>query len=277
MPPPHFLAHFREAYQEADAAARPCLGEHSATKEQVEIAARLVLQTVLSLARTFDQAPREVVYGATLMLYRSSNALPGDEEQVEAIRRRLRFVEPETDIRKLRGVLDLDAALSTMDGESDRFAEPDHRLTPFALPVPHDLETSDGKLRVLPGAPVAAFLSSDRMDAYRNTATLLDFLDERCALSGTVREDLRRYFEDEAAEAVRSFVSMGLWVYDDAPEPIGVLSIHSSAENLLAGRKRASMFVPLMTPFLGILSALLEQWGELTFAEGLDSSARRYR
>jgi hypothetical protein len=56
-----------------------------------------------------------------------------------------------------------------------------------------------------------------------------------------------------------------------------VLSIHSSAENLLAGRKRASMFVPLMTPFLGILSALLEQWSGLAFAEGLDSSSLEHR
>lgn len=153
LPPPEFLREFSEIYRRCNAALAEVLKEpeSSLKRESVEYAIRLVLIGVATLAQNFDGAEPGEIYGANIMCFQS--LVESDAFEVSRIRSHLKFVEPELDLKALRGVLELDLSLSTTtDGDA---AEPDPGLKELALPIPKVTKGAEQKWRVLPGAPMA--------------------------------------------------------------------------------------------------------------------------
>jgi hypothetical protein len=149
--------------------------------------------------------------------------------------------------------MDLDTNLSTTTAGSE--AQPDKDLGPLALPIPNVTRTSEGKWRVLPGAPLA--FCEGGIDGYADTLTLEDWCREHCDFSSSIAHDVQVYFSERAAH-IRSFVSLPLTRFDEESSVIGILNIHRSEPGLLNEKKPAEQFEPLVAPFHGILLQLLD-------------------
>jgi hypothetical protein len=212
------------------------------------------------------------------MLFKHLNSLqPEDPVRLPPSRGRLRFW-PEGS--PLQGVLDLVLDLSAtprIGAEHEQSPSPDKLLQPLALPVPVKDQTRapGGKLRVLPGAPLAFILAQEQeapfipiIDLQADTLTLSE---EWFKTYGDFREteikELDGYFRGEVTGRIRSFVSIPLRRTNSPAEIIGVLNVHCDQPNILRtammSSKReqagpATQFAHLIDPILQILADLLD-------------------
>jgi len=253
MPPSDFLYAFRDIYQGCAAALNTVAGG-SPTRDSVEKAIRVVCKGIATLARRFDGDSGQFVYAANVMRHRPVSGL--DASQLSEIRKRLMFCEPEADVSTLEGVLDLDLKLST----ATRLAgnEPDNQLKPLALPIPKVQKTTDGKWRVLPGAPLA--FCQGAIDGYGDTSTLGEWCRNQ-GFSHGIAQAVEGYFR-ERSSTVKSFLSLPIKRFDDDTEIVGVLNIHRDRPNLLREKQPAEQFEPLVAPFQAILVQLLDMLEE---------------
>jgi len=274
LPPENFLGMFSKFYVAAEnlvsSLTHPPHG--AVERESHEIAIRSVLQMVGALAQCFDGNHPEKRYAANIMVFRGSETIPQEERR--AVTDRLRFCDEGIGLDGLRGVLDLDTALSTTSGEG---SDPDDDLVPLALPVPRQVKNADGKWRVLPGAPhsLVTKCPSGNVDTHQ--------IDQWCTMHGdftqSIRSALAGYFRE--ANYMRSFVSLPLCTLaqlagdatDDVecPEPnypIGVVNIHCSESGMLRsvaecdGNRPLLYFHAIATPFVIHLVKLLTQLAE---------------
>jgi hypothetical protein len=251
MPPEGFLAKFDELYKQSHAIAVLAFSE-GATKDDVEEAIRVILDCIVSLAHFFDGYPPNVRYSANIMLFVACAELKTDER--EALRQRLQFVPNDTDLSALRGVLDLQVALSTTTDTHDPV--PDDQLVPFALPVhkaPAKVVNGNRRFRILPGAPEAFEFS--KLAGFHDIAMLESWCREKGDFPPTTIEDILAYFRTGPGQSIKSFCSVPLARWDHE-EPVGVLNIHRDAEDMLK-QKGAVLFIPLTTPFRLLLVDLI--------------------
>ncbi len=191
------------------------------------------------------------------MLFRSSDSF-GDEE-IKRLRGILRFSSEETDLRALRGVLELECSLSTTN-QSGIPLEKDPDLVPIALAVPKiDRDANTGRWRVLPGAPMA--LCRGSLEAYKDTHTLGDWCRREGDFSESVSQSVDAYFRSPASQRDRSFVSIALKPFEG--ESVGVLNIHRDQIGLLGEKEPAQQFFPLVSPFIFMLIEMLDVWENL--------------
>jgi len=262
LPPKGFLAEATLAYEVSRSAFIEVIEAGDVIQDDFENAIRIVLNNIVNLAKYFDGNPDGPVYGANIMLY-----LPFDDlnaAEINDVCSRLIFVEPDFDKRKLRGALLLYKrfSASSLGGGSD----PDKNVSEIALPVPNDFYSPsiDGRFRVIPGAPFAAFINK-RMSAFSNTENLFKWCEEEGDFSPGLISQIRKYFSGDAGRAVGSFFSMALRfdpreIQETIPCPIGVLNIHRDAQGLLDDELQAELFLPIMTPFLYLLADFLREW-----------------
>jgi hypothetical protein len=255
LPPSDFLFTFRRIFWDCSVALAGVLGtpdsELSATL--VEEAIRVVLAGVAKLAQKFDGAPEDFRYAANIMLFKPSEDLTN--QTIEEIRKVLKFSPPETDLRALRGVLVLEATLSTTN-QSAVPLKPDTDLTPIALAVPRiDRDPLTDKWRVLPGAPMAFCKGS--LELYTDTHTLGDWCRSEGDFLGSTSSEIDSYFKSvPATQRDRSFVSISLKPLKG--EAIGVMNVHRDHVGLLEEKEPAQQFYPLVSPFIFMLIVMLD-------------------
>lgn len=251
MPPEGFLAKFDKLYKHSFATALLAFSD-GAAREDVEEAIRIVLDCIVSLAHYFDGSPPNVRYSANIMLFRSCVNL--EPEEREALRNRLQFASEDTDLLALKGVLDLQLALSTTTATPEPL--PDDQLAPFALPVPKTPEKvvkGNNRFQVLPGAPEA--FQFKKLTGFHDLSMLERWCHEKGDFRPGTIEDILAYFRTGTGQSIKSFCSVPL-AHSDEEEPIGVLNIHRDAEDMLK-QKGAVLFIPLTTPFRLLLVDLI--------------------
>lgn len=264
LPPEDVLALFAVTITDCHDATLAVLTEENPTTDQFDQTIRVVLNSLLTLAQRFDNAPRNVIYAANIMLFQSTANLDG--ESVSIIRKRLRYSEPETDIRLLRGILDIVPALSTSTAAGSAV---DTALPLFAMAVPQISKGADGHWRVLPGASKAFVTGS--LDGYADARTLHKWCRDQQQFSMDVCNQLETYFAKET-DSVRSFVSIPIGRRDRdtlvVEDPVGVLNIHRDIEGILGGELRTKMFDSITQPFQTLIMDLLEARGGYTIDTG---------
>lgn len=261
VPPEDFLIAFQDFFGQCLEALEAVRGQGAVAKENAESAIRAVCRSVAALAQKFDRQPAKVLYGVNIMLFRPANALT--EEELSEIRKRLRFVTPETDPKGLRGILDLHLELSISTVGPNQ--ELDGNLEPLALPVPivEKVESTD-KWRVLPGAPMA--FCQNRPDGYDDSKSLAQWCETDGTFDDGVIEEVRSYFV-QRSRIIRSLIALPLTRFDGSDETIGVLNIHSGLPGLLNGTKMENQFVPIIAPLQAILIQLLDTRARIASAD----------
>lgn len=255
-PPEDVLSLFAIVVTSCHDATLAALREEKKTVEQLEKTIRIVLDSLLTLAQRFDNAPKYVLYGANIMLFRVTDKL--EKKEIDDLSARIEFSEPEVDLRKLRGVLDVVPALST---RSNSNSGPDHTLPKFCLPVPKEEKSDDDQWRVLPGAPKAFVTGS--LDGYGDARTLHAWCREQKQFSTNICDRVEHYFNKRVTDVVRSFVSIPIGRRDRdtliVQAPVGVLNIHRDVEGILGGEQRTKMFDSITQPFQSLIMDLLEE------------------
>jgi hypothetical protein len=257
LPPEGFLLRFERQFSLAYTAARTAVERADKDAESIELAIRVVLDSVVALAKLFEKE-RDAVYSANVMLFRS---LAGASDPVvSAVRAQLLFVPDATDPRALQGVLQVVPALSTTT--RTLAPDPDASLQPIALPVPaRTAQNQDSARRsnVLPGAPWAYFYNEPV--GFATLAELVEWCRSRGDFAPAVIDAIGKYFDSGAGKDIKSFISMPLFPPaatdgEPASQTVGVLNLHCSQEGLLA-RRGAQRFVPMMAPFRAVVTQLV--------------------
>ena len=157
LPPDGFLTDFARIYNLSHQAALKPFSKQSSSDgksiiENIEHAIRTILDGIVTLTRTFDSKPHDVVYAANIMLYKNITDL--SDAEIKEISKNVLLVEEGFDLKTLEGLLGLQVNLSTIT-ETDK-PEPDAELREFYLPIPINKKLDDGKrYKYLPGAPLA--------------------------------------------------------------------------------------------------------------------------
>jgi len=219
--------------------------------EALESLLRAQLVCVLKIVTVFDEGGANARYGCNLLLHRNPAAL-GPTERVELQARLRRFVEAGVEVSGLAGVLEARPALSV---SSDSNAQPDPRLAPMALPVPHlDANVDPLEGPVLPGAPYT-FLSGEA-SAFE-VATDLERLSEDGRFTRFLVDRLRAFFAAPDS-AIRSFACFPIYAPGiQEARPIAVLSVHRDTENPSAA-ERLALLNPMMVPLCAGLGMVLQ-------------------
>jgi hypothetical protein len=260
--PPHAFrsrfAFFSETVLKSLSSVSPRQLRSGVTADGLRKFIQLLLFSIANLAFVYDDQPAgpngaPAIYSANVMLFvppqSEGDAFP------EAIRRVLRFVAEDTDLHHLRGVLmlrqDLSATTATTEPANDS------AVPVIALPVP--AQTKHGaRSALLPGAP-NAFAGEQEVDGYVDSRTLPQWCMERGDFAPSMQEELKKYFNEEGGEQIRSFISRRLLGTDGTP--IGVLNLHADRVNILGPAvERREIFQAMLTPFfveLGQAVALL--------------------
>lgn len=253
-PPANFLAIFSQLYEEAAEVAETALSSNvtASDKSLFGQSIRYVLRSVAILAQKFDGDIPGTNYAVNIMIFKPVKDIP--ESEHPAIRERLQFCEAELSVKNLRGILDLEAPLSTTASDKDAASDPG--LKSFALPIPVDTVTKD-RSRVLPGAPFA-FVSRE-LDMYTDTRNIREWCDKYADFTLQVKEELQEYFNKNPN--IRSFVSLPIFSDRKHEDPIAVLNIHSNKPGLLKGDgEPVAHFADLMSPFQVILTRLVSMY-----------------
>jgi hypothetical protein len=251
IPPEDFLIAFNDFFRECCGAKQAVPAGSLPPTATVEKAIRIVCGGVAALAQRFDRQPASTLYAVNIMLFRPANLLT--EAEIPTLKERLRFITPETDPRTLRGILDLQAELST--STQDPRHGRDASLEAIALPVPIvEKVQRTGKWRVLPGAPLA--FCRNKPDGYQDMKTLAHWCETDGTFDDGIIEEIRGYFD--RSTTIRSLIALPLQRFDGSGETIGVLNIHSQLPGLLDVPRMEKQFVPMITPFQAILVDLLD-------------------
>ncbi|HEY9280057.1 MAG TPA: hypothetical protein VIP51_08285 [Eoetvoesiella sp.] len=284
MPPDGFLQKFQDLYREISELGYIPVQE-GVTQEIIEEAIRSVLDAIATLAYQFDGAPNGQKYAANLMLCRAYEHIMNLSEQEKAnIEQRLIFCPdiPSPKLDSVKAVLDLIPQLSS----DFKYPEGDSQRTPsIALPVGHDLQVNLGpdsglRYKVLPGAPFVAM--AHQYAAFESIGALLGWCQDKADFTQTTINEIRNYFHDGKGKHIKSFIAVPICIRtaadDQLPPCIGglaidigaggtkqreyclaVLNIHSKSEDIL-GASGYGMFVPIIEPFVKVLSHLLETY-----------------
>jgi hypothetical protein len=251
LPPAGFLSEFDRVLSLAQNAVAKLASSPERTAQTVDHTIRVVLDSVVTLAKLFDGSPYGVTYAGNIMLFRETEKM--SDEDLTEIRKRLHFVDDDLDIHNLLGVLDLEISLSTT---TEARGESDTSLVPLALPLPSAARTADGRRwRVLPGAPMAFYTRI--LEAYVDAATLGKWCREQGDFTESVCCAIEAYFGSPAGMQVRSLAAVTLERADQS-QPIGVLNLHRDRPGLLEKRQAGEQFFPLMRPFRSLCIQLLE-------------------
>lgn len=272
LPPKRFLQKFASIYDVSHAAAwmpfDPGLNANSEQKlELIDQAIRVVLNSVGKLVAIFveDENNSDRYFAVNVMLFHEITSF--DDAQLSNIIEHVKFLDVNADIKKNYGLLELIKNYST--STKTTLPEPDDELRKFYLPIPEpafssELSTEQNKQlpRYLPGAP-EAFVQR-KLSTTDDSYELANWCKEEGDFTPSVCDKVKRYFESEAAQNVRSFASLPLMesiksLSDNSDEmsPIGVLNIHSNKPNLIGEEESSTLFFLLMQPFLCLIYDLI--------------------
>lgn len=263
LPAEGYLPSYQSCYRVAAANSFLVLLSPNTKVEQLELAIRTVLGSILETARDFDKAG-ETEYSANVMLWCPSGSNIESISPHELIPNMLNHPD-------LDGVLELIPALSTTTSNIDEKYNPDQNVKSILLPIPvnkKSIHDANMTLRspLLPGAPISFVFKV--FASYKNIRTLFDWLDNDCATSLETINKIKAYFTASGdGEYIRSFGSIPILLpsqnaYSSDALPLGVLNIHSAKENLLQDNGQ-TLFAPLLEPFLMLLSMLILRRTEL--------------
>lgn len=269
VPPANFLYNVQRVYVDCHTASLLTLQTVDLKNEQLEETIRMVIWSMLSLAKNFDEAADGTRYAGNIMIYRDTASIP--DEDLAKWEARIKFIEKEYSIKRIKGLLEVRRNLSTCSAKKDQGV--DDKLDDFVLPVQESSKSKNQKWRLLPGAPISAY--TNKVAIYPETSTLGAWCEEEGDFRPSVITDLNEYFLSPNGRAVQSFVSFPLHAggLDDSMSngitPIGVLNIHSEKPGILrGGREDGNHFLPIMEPFLRLLGSLLSEWKRKKTASG---------
>ena len=256
LPPDGFLTDFARIYNLSHQAALKPFSTQSSNDgksiiENIEHAIRTILDGIVTLTKTFDSKPHDVIYAANIMLYKSITDL--SDAEIKEISKNVMFVEEGFDLKTLEGLLGLQVNLSTTT-ETDK-PEPDAELREFYLPIPINKKSDDGKrYKYLPGAPLAFI--ENTMNVNSDSSSLCRWCQDSGDFSPTLCKNVEDYFLSEASEKIKSFASLPISMGNHSLR-LGVLNIHRNSKGLLDEKEPLKQFWPLMQPFLALLFDLL--------------------
>lgn len=257
MPPQNLLNIYSRIYSEISAYTHDyVLSMDDANPEKPQIledAIRYTLDGLCTLVSAFENYPDGAVYSANIMAYREVEGL--SPEAALAVLSRLRFMDLRT-LHGLKGVLDLQARLSSSSRDQDSFAmDPD--LKPLALPVFSEESIVSGRTRFLPGAP-RAFV--DGACLIEDASRMAELVSEECDVSPGVLKEIETYFNQETSKRIGSILSVR--VERNKPE-MGVINIHCDRPNILSDQKQLYTYINLINPLTDIIYRLLIKHAEL--------------
>lgn len=276
LPSENFLPSFQDSFREAIGVALLPVVDEGAGIDQVNAAVRAVLAAIADTAKDFDGAPSDTIYGANIMIFRG-------REQLSQITDALQLVHVGPSHIEYSGALELLPQLSTCTAEPGKV---DRRTSPISLPVPsdnadyYDSGSRATKSVVIPGAPTSYVKAT--FDAFATIDAFLQRLHDHTSLDRRLVGRVQDYFTIGPGKDIKSFASLPIVGFAEPgsgeagarsndPQsasvmtPLGVLNIHSQRPGLLADNG-ATLFAPLMGPFLSLLAILLVHRQELAVA-----------
>ena len=251
---PGFLPRFMDIYAKSNALCAELHKRQNPSITEVRKIINAVVGGIVSLAKHFDD--RDAAgYGALVLLFRPIELL--SEGQKTKVRERLKFVDEETALENLRGVLDLRLDLThrpsddednPSDGEdNDTGWIPD----PLAMPVPRQAKSDTDKWKALPGAPMA--IVSRDLAGYADVGDIGKWCKKNGNWADEVVAEFQQFFQTNN-KLIRSFVSLPLLNPESENPDVGVLTLYLNKPDLLASRlDPVTHFYPLAVPLLDIL------------------------
>lgn len=236
--------------------------------EQVEQLIRDLLGSILQTAQQFDKIWHPVQYSANIMVWREADAK--SNVKLEAASPKVIVPWFQGDVR-VSGVLELIPGLSTTltAGDPAPFV-PDIGAEPVVLPVPVDLSLAydvnrKSRSPVLPGAAWAHV--NKQFAQFPDVSKFAEWIDERTSIDTHAANAMKDYFFKGDGDHIKSFGSIP--VLSPAAKrglehlrPIAVLNLHSNEPGLLEDNGQ-TLFVPLLEPFLVLISILLVERNSL--------------
>jgi len=261
-PRKEFLAEFAEKHRQISVLVEDTLGG-SATcdnRDSISKAIRETLQIVAEFAQLMDGDYRAGRYAANIMVFIQVAELLGDEGLKDEVKKRLRFCDRDIGLENLNGVLDLLPELSAVADRTDDSYDID--LQAFALPIPKQAKTDDGRYRVGPGGP-EAFVERG-YSVFPFISEIHSWVREKADFKDEVIQEFDKYFTPTSK--FQSFISIAVMRENLASEcPIAVLNVHSDRPGLLtdAAGIKIQYCAPLLDPFIYPLYRLLKTFLEL--------------
>jgi hypothetical protein len=229
---------------------------------------RNVLGSIAIIAQQYDKAG-EVEYAASIMLWRECD---------DAFQVNLECSEPVVVApwfqgdQRAQGVLELVPSLSTAyTGSLNNFSS-DPRAVPLVLPVPIDTSVVYDQLNkvrtpVLPGATWAFVHTA--FAQFPDVSEFARWIDDETSIDAHAAKRMKDYFRESEGKHIQSFGSVPILVKSfsgtQQTKHVGVLNLHSAETGLLADNGQ-TLFVPLLEPFLVVLSVLLLQREDMLVA-----------
>lgn len=271
LPPEGFLEKFQELYRTAFVVSQSVLLNENATKAEIEHCVRCVLGILAALVKSFDGDPHNIVYHANIMVYKDKDIFLNNHVEKNRIEGILKFTDGFNNVVNYQGILELIPVFSTT---SDTNAyQADNSISSFGLPIPESPEVVIGnqtKYKVLPGAPWSFVYKA--YSSFHSMNEFLNWCNERCDFSDSVKNDLKDYFTIGAGNDVKSFISYPLLSLSNeenaGQSALGVLNIHSNVEGILTGRGKSKevndlglkLFTPISDPFRTLVVLLLQKY-----------------
>lgn len=231
---------------------------------------RNVLGSIAIIAQQYDKAG-DTEYAASVMLWRECD---------QAFHVKLECSKPvivapwfQGD-QRAQGVLELIPNLSTSytSSSTGSFSN-DPRAVPLVLPVPSDTSSVYDQMNkqrtpILPGA-TWAFVRKE-FAQFPDVSEFARWIDVETSIDAHAAKKMKDYFRESEGKHIQSFGSVPILVKSFSGKPqiqhVGVLNLHSVETGLLADNGQ-TLFVPLLEPFLVVLSVLLLQREDMLAAQ----------
>lgn len=270
LPTGDFLPEWKETCRIALQDCCTSLLMEQSTIAVLEQRIRNVLGSIAIIAQQYDKAG-DTEYAASVMLWRACD---------ESFRVTLESPAPVVVVpwfqgdQRARGVLELIPSLSTCytSGSTGTF-EGDLRAVPLVLPVPLDTSSVYDKKNkrrtpVLPGATWAFVHSS--FAQFPDVSEFAKWIDDETSIDAHAAKKMKDYFREGKGKHIQSFGSVPILLKSFSgthqTRHVGVLNLHSVETGLLADNGQ-TLFVPLLEPFLVVLSILLLQREDMLAAQ----------
>lgn len=258
IPPKDFLLLFHRLYLDTKKVIKNYFDTSEETKkEDIEALIRLVLNALLTLVNKFDRANDGTQYGLNIMIFQDFSK---KDINPEKYKNNILFIENETDINKLHGVLELNIQFSVSSISTDESNNNnDANLRPITLPIPKESKVSVGNnysktlSRVLPGAPIA--FVENKMSRFTDSTKIVEWCENEGDFTFKVKTQIEQYFCKDNYYYMKSFLSLPLPNYSSSMK--GVLNIHSNQKGLLEN-ENIKQFIIIVDPFLQELINLID-------------------
>lgn len=257
IPSEIFLPTYTRCWKQAASITLACIAAKSRNglkRDDVEEAIKAVQLAILESAKDFDNADGASDYSANIMLWRDQSK---ELERNDA----LSIVQVAPGDPMIAGVLELIPTLSVVVKGGEKNSKPpesaDTLTRPILLPIPegHANFLDDAgveKLVLLPGAPFA--FATGRCTVFPSMQEFIEILRNGTTLDERVKRRVTQYFTEGEGKHVRSFASFA--ILSGHALPLGVLNLHSNRPGLLEDNGE-TLFAPVLSPFLTLLSVLL--------------------